>query len=299
MALESREMGNKRFVDGDYDAATAAYTELIMQTRALEKEGDIVWPEDSKKEAFLLRATAYLNLSQCFLKTQQWTHAINTATRAMVGDENPSNPAHDVLPDEKKVKALFRRAQAHRESGSYEKARKDIEEAREKGGAAADLDAELAKIKRAEKGAEKAAKKKLTGFLSGARLGDDEEDARRAKEAAEKALKEANRDPKEIMDNMKQVASGLYVAPGAQPPPPEENPHDIDFEELGAEITRMKVDEPEAFDELKKHIEQHLMSLPKEGEEGDKNAEDGKNSDDDGKNKVEEVAEEGEGATAE
>merc|ERR1719181_2068163 len=101
-----------------------------MKVRSLEGEKDVVWTDESTKDVRLLVATAYLNLSACFLKTQQWTHASNTATRAMQGDKDPPDPKHDVLAPEKKAKALFRRAQAQSEGfGNYEKAKEDLQKA--------------------------------------------------------------------------------------------------------------------------------------------------------------------------
>merc|ERR1719335_1984464 len=72
-----------------------------MQVRALENEPGVEWTDAGHEAVHQLRAAAYLNLSLCFLKTQQWTHASNTATRAMQGDKEPPDPKHDVLSAEK------------------------------------------------------------------------------------------------------------------------------------------------------------------------------------------------------
>merc|ERR1719181_2150994 len=98
-----------------------------MKVRSLEGEKDVVWTDESTKDVRLLVATAYLNLSACFLKTEQWTHAKNTATRAMQGDKDPPDPKHDVLPPEKKAKALFRRAQVESQGfANHENAERDL-----------------------------------------------------------------------------------------------------------------------------------------------------------------------------
>merc|ERR1712217_845282 len=78
-----------------------------------------------------LRAAAYLNLSLCFLKGQQWMHATNTATRALQGDKEPPDARDDVLTPDKKAKALFRRATAQCEFGNFDKAQEDLKKALE------------------------------------------------------------------------------------------------------------------------------------------------------------------------
>merc|ERR1719454_1596703 len=103
-----------------------------MQLRSLESENDVRWDDTARLKVRELRAAAYLNLSLCFLKTEQWTHAINTATRALQGDKEPPDPKEDVLSPEKKAKALFRRAQAQNEGfGNFDKAKEDLEKALE------------------------------------------------------------------------------------------------------------------------------------------------------------------------
>ena len=54
--------------------------------------------------------------SLCFLKLKQWQHSVNTATRALQGDKDPVDPKENVLPPEKKAKALFRRALAQKDA---------------------------------------------------------------------------------------------------------------------------------------------------------------------------------------
>merc|ERR1719487_1040241 len=127
MACENRDLGNKSVKAGQYEEAIAKYSELIMQLRALGEEKDVQWNESGEESVRQLRAAAYLNLSLCFLKTKQWTHAVNTATSALQGDKDPPNPKENVLAPEKKAKALFRRAQAHSEGfDDYDKAKADL-----------------------------------------------------------------------------------------------------------------------------------------------------------------------------
>mmetsp|Transcript_87632 Transcript_87632/g.155091 ORF Transcript_87632/g.155091 Transcript_87632/m.155091 type:complete len:397 (+) Transcript_87632:81-1271(+) len=167
LACENRDLGNKKVKDGDYQGAIAQYSEMIMQTRALDNEVGIEWTDDDRKTVRLLRAAAYLNLSLCFLKSQQWTHAINTATRAMQGDKEPPVPEEDVLAPEKKAKALFRRAQAHCEGfGNFDKARDDLKAALKHSPEDKAVQQELKKVEIAVAKVQKKADKKMSGFLS-------------------------------------------------------------------------------------------------------------------------------------
>lgn len=49
--------------DGKYEEAIARYSEMIMQSRALENETDVQWTEEGRDSVPTLRAAAYLNLS--------------------------------------------------------------------------------------------------------------------------------------------------------------------------------------------------------------------------------------------
>ena len=55
--------GNKLVQDGKYEEAIARYSEMIMQSRALENETDVQWTEEGRDSVRTLRAAAYLNLS--------------------------------------------------------------------------------------------------------------------------------------------------------------------------------------------------------------------------------------------
>merc|ERR1719343_1842359 len=129
---ENREQGNQLVKDAKYEQAVASYSELIVKLRTLEEEQDIIWDDDARTQVRLLRATTYLNLSLCFLKLEQWTHASNTATRAIQGDKDPPVPAENVLPADKKAKAYFRRATAQCEGfGNFDKTLEDLRKAKE------------------------------------------------------------------------------------------------------------------------------------------------------------------------
>merc|ERR1711933_301216 len=91
-----------------------------------------------EKDVRALIQTSYLNLAMCFLKLGEepkyidgpnpkeptpedipkfdesyLIHALNSSTRALIGDLEPPDPAHSkVLTNDQKVKALFRKASA-------------------------------------------------------------------------------------------------------------------------------------------------------------------------------------------
>eukprot|EP00392_Amoebophrya_sp_AT5.2_P011277 g11352.t1 len=108
MAEETKKLGNKYFTETRYADAIQRYSEVIMQCRQMQPH--VVKKEES--EIRVLIQSCYLNLSMCFLKSGQWTHAYNAAHRALQGDQDPPNPKHDVLSAAQKAKALFRKCTA-------------------------------------------------------------------------------------------------------------------------------------------------------------------------------------------
>eukprot|EP00929_Paragymnodinium_shiwhaense_P062901 TRINITY_DN3142_c0_g1_i1.p2 TRINITY_DN3142_c0_g1~~TRINITY_DN3142_c0_g1_i1.p2 ORF type:complete len:371 (-),score=131.14 TRINITY_DN3142_c0_g1_i1:144-1256(-) len=208
MSCENRETGNRMVKEGQYEQAIAQYSELIVKTRTLEGEDDVDWDDDSRTEVCMLRATAYLNLSLCFLKTEQWTHASNTATRAMQGDKDPPDPKENVLPADKKAKALFRRATAQCEGfGNFDKALEDLRKAKELTPDDKGIEQMLRKCEIAVKKTDKAASKKMAGFLSkevaekGGLFDDSEERSKKAHEP--------QKQPTEPM----KLKDGLFIMP--------------------------------------------------------------------------------------
>merc|ERR1719335_386274 len=138
-----------------------------MQVRALENEPGVEWTDAGYQKVRALRASAYLNLSLCFLKTEQWTHASNTATRAMQGDKDPPDPKEAVLTADKKAKALFRRATAQCEGfGNFDKAIEDLRLALQHAPEDKAVQQMLRKCEVAVKKTDLAAKSKMQGFLS-------------------------------------------------------------------------------------------------------------------------------------
>jgi len=252
MALENREGGNKLVQETQYEQAIGRYSEAIMQLRSLESETDVRWDDAARLKVRELRAAAYLNLSLCFLKMEQWTHAVNTATRALQGDKNVPDPKDAVLPPEKRAKALFRRAQAHCEGfGSFDKALDDLKAALEY---TPDDKAVLQMLKKCELAVKKttrAADKKMAGFLkkeaqSGEGLFDD---SLRPSAEPEKPSKPA--EPVKLKD-------GLWVMPESKPEaaPGAAEAGEVDYEELGREIAEIKEEKPELYAQLREKVKE-------------------------------------------
>lgn len=211
MACENRDTGNKLVKEAQYEPAVAQYSELIVKTRTLEGEQDVIWTDDARVQVRQLRATAYLNLSLCFLKLEQWTHASNTATRAMQGDKDPPDPKEDVLADDKKAKALFRRATAQIEGfGNFDKGLADLRKAKEYAPEDKAIEQMLRKCNYAVKKTEKKADKKMSGFLKKEAASGDGlfDDSLRPTEADLKKVPE--------LKEPKMLSEGLWVVPKEQ-----------------------------------------------------------------------------------
>jgi tetratricopeptide (TPR) repeat protein len=257
MAEESRDQGNKNVGKGDFEAAIGCYSDLIMKLRAVENETDIEWNDASYESVHQLRAAAYLNLSLCFLKTQQWTHASNTATRALQGDKEPADPKHDVLTPEKKAKALFRRAQAQNQGfGNFDKAVEDLKKALEYSPEDKAVQQELKRIQQEMTKATKAADKKLAGFLSGSKAAQKGEGIFKE---SERPSDEPSGYPKQPTEPVK-VTDGLWIAPKNELEKAVEEEEQVDPEELAREIMEIREEQPEKFKELREQVKDFLLS---------------------------------------
>jgi len=269
MACENRDGGNKMTQNGEYEAAIGKYSELIMQLRALGNETDVEWTPEGEEAVRQLRAAAYLNLSLCFLRTQQWTHASNTATRSIQGDKEPPDPKENVLVPEKKAKALFRRAQAQAEGfKDYEKAKADLEKALEYTPEDKAVQQELRRVKLELKKSEKETDKAMAGFFGTSKR------AQSGKGIFEDKLipSDASRaEPK--LTEIKKLSDGLWLAPkdeSQQQPTMTGADGEIDFEELSREINEMREDKPEAYAELRDRVKGHIEEASKLAEEAPK-----------------------------
>ena len=204
LCVENRDAGNKFVQEGKIEEAIARYSELIMQSRALENETDVQWTDEGRDLVRQLRAAAYLNLSLCFLKSKQWQHTINTATRAMQGDKDPPDPKENILPAEKKAKALYRRAVALRDGfDKLEEAVKDLKKALEYVPEDKNVQQELHRTNQALAKEKKKADKKLAGFLSSQSKDGIFSDADRQRDTSGPEL------PSEPV----KVSDGLWVVP--------------------------------------------------------------------------------------
>lgn len=253
MASENRDGGNKWVQAGRFEEAVGRYSELIMQTRALENETDIIWTDEGRIKVRQLRAAAYLNLSLCFLKTKQWQHALNTATRALQGDKDPPDPKEDVLDKEKKVKALFRRAQAQRDGfNNLDECLKDLVKAAELVPDDKSVQQELTKVRKDVLKMTKAADKKLAGFLN----------SNKKVQSGEGIFSDADRDRDTSLPSLPsepvKVSDGLWVVPKDEEKQKAEGDEDIDYDELGREIAELREERPEVFAELQEKMKQMI-----------------------------------------
>jgi len=220
---------------------------------------------------YMARNLAYLNLSLCFLKQQQWLHASNTATRAIQGDKEPPVKEEDVLPNDKKAKALYRRATAHCEGfGNFDKAREDLKKAREYAPEDKAIENMLRKCDFAVKKTEKTADKKMNGFLK--------------KEADkgslfDESLRKYNTEGPKLPTEPVKYKDGLFIVPKKEESSVTDAEQkagltselieaakngDVDFDEVSREINELRERDPAGYEELREKIQ---ASLVKEQEE--------------------------------
>lgn len=268
MCLENKDGANKLVQKGEYEQAVARYSELIMQSRALDKEDDIVWTEDGRNLVRLIRAAAYLNLSLCFLKQKSWTHASNCATRALQGDKEPVDPKEDCLAPEKKAKALWRRAEAQMEGfGDFDKAKDDLTAALAFTPNDKAIQQQLKKVQIAVSKVDKKAEKKMAGFLNnskGVKSGEgifDDKDRERDTSA-----------PK--LEQPVKLSDGLFLVPKDEKE--ESKKHEsgttsdgalyVDQEELAREIKEMREENPAAFNAIRDKAQELVEDMVKKRE---------------------------------
>jgi hypothetical protein len=216
--------------------------------------------EPSFKEIREMISSCYLNLALCFLKTNQYQHAYNTAHRAMVGDEEPPNPVHDVLTDAQKAKSLFRKCQAgeHLDTVTKESIVGDLKKALQFDPKNSDISKTITRVEKEIKLIEKKQAKKLGGFLKNKRLGDDKTDASTNASSPEKGLDAALK-----AEEAKQIQPGLYEA-GKETFNKENNDENAVefFDNVCDELTDLMVNDPEKFKQVK---EKMRLQCEKEG----------------------------------
>ena len=104
-AIGLKEQGNEQFQKGDYDQAARSYRRGVTALKKVKHQLD-----DQVKQ---LKITLYTNWSTVSYKDQKYRVSLDMSTKA-------------VEIDAKNVKALYRRAMAHRKLGSLELARTDL-----------------------------------------------------------------------------------------------------------------------------------------------------------------------------
>lgn len=197
---------------------------------------------------------------------------MNTATRAIQGDKDPVQKDDDVLPPEKKAKALFRRAQASAHGMlKTEDAAKDLEAALKLTPGDKAIQAELAKVTRGQKILEKEQKQKMSGFLANSKKAKEGEGLFEEKDRpTEEQLKAKPKGPKDIV----KMSEGLWIAPEQEEAPkPKES--EINFQELGQDIDKMKQSDPKLYNELREFVASKVQQVAEEeGLDAEENAPD-------------------------
>lgn len=103
-ALERKKEGNMAFANGDWATALSAYDDALQHLRKCQRAS---WSQAAEEEV-----KVHGNRAECFLRQGSWYEAKEAASQA--------------LQDGKNVKALFRRAKAHRELGELDEAKRDL-----------------------------------------------------------------------------------------------------------------------------------------------------------------------------
>jgi len=190
VAKEKKEIADNAFKNGDLQTALLNYHEAMMYLHGLDKnmlsamagstsssrsippsapaaeEGEesistpgIQTAKEDEKSAVLnevddLLGKIYSNQSACHMKKGNWKRAVETAEKALA--KNPSNH-----------KAQFRKGKAQAEIGYVEKALATLEDLLAKDESdKASINAEIARIKAADREREKKHNQKFKGFLN-------------------------------------------------------------------------------------------------------------------------------------
>ncbi|KAH7930201.1 TPR-like protein [Leucogyrophana mollusca] len=172
-AKDKKDTGDTAFKAGDVKSALRSYHEALMYLHGIDKNAlkSLGVPSSSppaaavdeaagakavneKTEVDIMLERIYANMSACHLKQGNWKRALDTADKALA--KNESNP-----------KAMFRKAKALGELGYFEKAEKILEDLKKKSPSEGPMaDAELARLRAADKERQKAHDQKMRGWLS-------------------------------------------------------------------------------------------------------------------------------------
>lgn len=113
MVLKNKEEGTELFKGGNIRPAAARYQKALTHAA---KFFDL--SPDDIEEVNAVKLSLHLNVTQCYLKLENWDFAVRHADEALALDS-------------KAVKALFRRAQAFEAKKEYEKSLADLKRAAE------------------------------------------------------------------------------------------------------------------------------------------------------------------------
>lgn len=113
--------GNIAVQQQDYQLALKFYSKALFGLKMIfdgDKAAFINSRQDAVKYIAEIEIPCCLNLAHCYLKTENWHHAIKYATQVLENDAD-------------NVKALYRRGVAYTKIGEIERARDDLEAALE------------------------------------------------------------------------------------------------------------------------------------------------------------------------
>lgn len=129
-ASKKKDEGNALFKEAKYKEASMKYEQAVDFFKQ-------VWglSEDEKKEIENIKLPCLLNLAACQLKTKDYADCVLTCSKAL-----------DI--DNKNVKALYRRGQAHSLNGEFDKAKEDLTEAVHLSPKSKEIRDELEKLKK-------------------------------------------------------------------------------------------------------------------------------------------------------
>ncbi|KAI0690150.1 hypothetical protein BC835DRAFT_1407601 [Cytidiella melzeri] len=166
VAKEKKDAGDLAFKNGEVVNALRSYHEALMylngitknMQQAMTKSTPNGADEDAdtkpKTEWDEMLSKIYSNMSACHIKQGNWKRAVETADKALAKNSKNS-------------KALFRKAKGLGEQGYFEKSEKILEDLLKEDPADGPvIQAELTRLRAADKVREKAHNQKFKGFLN-------------------------------------------------------------------------------------------------------------------------------------
>ena len=166
-----KEEGNNFFKKNDYEAAARCYRRGVNTIKSLNKQNT----GDSQVKGLLV--TLQTNLSMVCFKQEKYKLSCKVASGALKVEQS-------------NVKALYRRAVAHRKLGDFEAARADLRAAVKVDSSNVSVRKELAAVKKQIEDSKARQKKGLAkAFSKGSSLYDDKEEVKRRKEEESKHQK--------------------------------------------------------------------------------------------------------------